>query len=268
MTDASSIASPGDLGTNPAHPMTPGSPHGTHGRHVAHQFDDADQQKDAVTLGMWAFLATEVLFFGGIIGAYVIYRHAFFAEFRWGSLRMEESLGVLNTFILLTSSLTVALAVRAAAMSQRKFMVAMLLVTMVLGAAFVVVKGFEYKAEYDHGLMPAINWDPVGGLTHTAEHYESIGKPEKAAEYRKALEEFRQIDPNRAQMFFVFYFVMTMIHATHMVVGLGVFAVLAYKGWRGKYDADYHNPVEMGGLYWHFVDIVWIFLLPLLYLIR
>ncbi|HLL87819.1 MAG TPA: cytochrome c oxidase subunit 3, partial [Tepidisphaeraceae bacterium] len=171
MTDASSIAAPGDLGTDPSHPLTPhghGLPPGTHGRHVAHQFDDADQQKDAVTLGMWAFLATEVLFFGGVIGAYVIYRHAFFPEFRWGSLRMEESLGVLNTFVLLTSSLTAALAVRAAAMSQRKPLVWFLIATMVLGAAFIVVKGFEYKAEYDHGLMPAINWNPEEGLAHAA----------------------------------------------------------------------------------------------------
>ncbi len=205
---------------------------------VAHQFDDREQQKEAGTLGMWLFLGTEVLFFGGLFTAYMIYRIKFPAGFAAASEMMDITLGSLNTFVLLFSSLTMALAVRSAQLGQRKSTFTLILITMVLGLAFLGVKGLEYHHKFVEGLFPGEGFRFEGPLSRQAE------------------------------VFFSLYFMMTGLHALHMIIGVGIMAVMAAKTWRGRFSAEYYSPIEISGLYWHFVDIVWIFLFPLLYLVH
>jgi cytochrome c oxidase subunit 3 len=218
------------------------SDHSDHPGLVAHQFDDIAQQREAATLGMWAFLATEVLFFGALIAAYVIYRHEYFPAWQAASLKLDNfkclgiSAGAWNTLVLLTSSLTVVLAVHAARHANRALLLKMLLATMLLGAAFLVIKGMEYTNDYREHLVPGPNFDHA-------------------------------LSPH-IQLFFLLYFCMTGLHALHMVIGLGLFAFLVVQTLRRKFTAEKHQAVETIGLYWHFVDLVWIFLFPLLYLVR
>jgi cytochrome c oxidase subunit 3 len=216
--------------------------------HVAHQFDDAVQQHEATTLGMWAFLATEVLFFGALFLAYAIYRHFHFAAFRQASEHyLRWYLGAINTGVLLCSSLTVVLAVHAAHSGEsggdNKKLIRLLLLTMVLGTAFLGIKATEYYIDYREGVIP----------TPRLFHPEDVPP---------------DINPQHVRLFMSFYFIMTAIHATHMLVGLGLFGWLIWQARRGKFSRDNYNAVEICGLYWHFVDLVWIFLFPLLYLIR
>ena len=238
-------------------------PHG--GGRVAHQFDDAVQQRDTATLGMWTFLATEILFFGAILVAYSVYRHSFFPEFRFTSARyLLWYFGAINTGVLLTSSLTVVLAVHAASQGRQKHLEHLLLATMALGLVFLCIKGTEYTIEYHEGVVPGRFFHP-----------EIEPKVEQElVRQRMALSPFLTEDGaayfvrRRMELFMGFYFVLTGIHATHMLIGLGVFTWLYVKARRGEFTREYHNPVEIGGLYWHFVDLVWIFLFPLLYLVR
>jgi cytochrome c oxidase subunit 3 len=235
-------------------PHTPFTEHGTpahasvpadHGHDHAHHFDDAVQQYDATTLGMWAFLATEVLFFGGMFCAYVIYRNEFFEGFREASMHLSKWLGFTNTGVLLCSSFTAAMSVRAAHQGRRNACCNWMLLTAILGTAFVAIKlTFEYTHEYHLGLMPA------AGLWH---YVSSSGDPTQT---------------NHVRIFFFFYFMMTMIHALHMVIGVGVMLWAIIRARFFGFAIERTNMPEMLGLYWHFVDIVWIFLFPLLYLIR
>jgi len=202
---------------------------------IAEQFEDAAQQREAATLGMWTFLATEILFFGGLFTAYVAYRHAYPDGFAAGSRHTDLFFGTLNTAILLTSSLTMALAVHAAQGNQIKSTVRCLFLTLGLAFGFLVVKGFEYHKDFVEHLIPGAGFAPEL--------------------------------PERAQLFFWLYWAMTGLHALHVIVGLGVLTVMTWLAWRGRFSAAYHTPIEMAGFYWHFVDIVWIFLYPLLYLI-
>lgn len=204
---------------------------------LQHQFDDLEQQMDASTLGMWVFLLTEIMFFGGLFAAYTVYRAAYPDGFAAGSLRLDLTLGGLNTVVLIASSLTMALAVRAAQLGKRRDLVAFLTATLGLGLVFLVVKVFEYHHKYVERLIPGPNFFFEG--PHAAQ----------------------------AQMMFCFYFAMTGMHALHMVVGVGLLTYFISKARAGRYTAQYYWPVEVMGLYWHFVDIVWIFLFPLLYLI-
>lgn len=209
--------------------------------HLAEQFDDVVQQKEAGLFGMWVFLATEVLFFGGLFGSYAIYRHMYPDVFAEGSKTLSISLGTINTAVLICSSLTMAMAVHSAATSKRKLLMFFLVLTLILGFAFLGIKAVEYYAKYrDH---------------HIPGHGFVLG-PELA-----------NLDPHSAQMYFVLYFAMTGLHATHMIIGAGLLTFLLIMSYRGKYNSAYYTPVEVSGLYWHFVDIVWIFLYPLLYLI-
>jgi cytochrome c oxidase subunit 3 len=214
---------------------------------VAHQFDDAEQQREAATLGMWCFLATEVLFFGALFLGYTVYRYSYPAAFIEGSHHLLDWLGAVNTFVLLTSSLTMAMAVRAAQLPDRVRLVRFLLATIALGAAFLGIKLIEYGIEWHHGLVPGLHWT-----------------------YVPAPQTTDGIDPTKVELFMVFYFVMTGLHATHMIAGIGVMTYATVQARRGRYTGEGANMnfVEMAGLYWHFVDIVWIFLFPLLYLIR
>jgi cytochrome c oxidase subunit 3 len=210
----------------------------TSGEHaVAHQFDDAEQQHEASTLGMWLFLVTEILFFGGLFLLYVVYRALYGAAFIEGSHHLDLLLGALNTVVLIGSSLTMALAVHAAQVGRQRGQLVFLALTILLGSVFLVVKGFEYAAKFEHGLVPG------PGFLLDSPHAPQV------------------------ELFFCLYFGMTALHAVHMVIGIGVLAVIWVMAWRGRFGASYYTPVELTGLYWHFVDVIWIFLFPLLYLI-
>lgn len=210
--------------------------------HVAHHFDDMEQQHLAATVGMWAFLATEIMFFGGMFAGYMIYRMRYPAGFEEGSLHLDLVLGTINTFILLTSSLTVALSVHAAHTNRQKRLVRLLVATIVLGLAFLGIKAYEYSHKFHEGLVPGPGFE----LQHP---------------YNPA------VNPMHAEMFFSLYFAMTGFHALHMVIGIGVFAAITAKAARRRFSAEYYTPVEISGIYWHFVDLIWVYLYPLLYLI-
>jgi cytochrome c oxidase subunit 3 len=205
---------------------------------LAHQFEDLEQQHEAASLGMWVFLATEVMFFGGLFAGYTIYRNLYMPGFIAGSHLLNVAIGATNTAVLICSSLTMALAVRAAQMGKRNALVTFLVLTIFLGLAFILIKlTLEWRHDYHEGLAPGL-------------HFIFAGPNAKAVE-----------------LFFCFYFIMTGVHALHMVVGVGILLVLVVLGRKGHFGPDHYNAVETAGLYWHFVDIIWIFLFPLLYLI-
>jgi cytochrome c oxidase subunit 3 len=217
--------------------MLPEAAHHRHPAALAHQFDDLAQQREAATLGMWVFLVTEVLFFGGLFLVYSVYRTIYPAAFAAASHELDVMLGSINTVVLITSSLTMALGVRAAQTGQRRLLLIFLIATMVLGATFLGIKSVEYYHKFVEHHVPG------PGFVFEAEH------------------------ARHAQIFFSLYFVMTGLHAVHMIIGLGIMAVMLWWSWRGTITTEYYSPIEISGLYWHFVDIVWIFLFPLLYLI-
>jgi cytochrome c oxidase subunit 3 len=205
---------------------------------LQHQFDTMEQQKEAAVIGMWVFLLTEVLFFGGLFMAYTLYRIWYFPAFAEASRDLDIKLGAFNTAVLIGSSLTMALAVRAAQTNQRMGTVRWLIATMALGATFLGVKVVEYAHKFETGHVPGPNF-------HSSSPYAA-----------------------QEQIFYSLYFTMTGLHALHMIVGLGLLTVIAVMAYRGKFDGEYYTPVEMSGLYWHFVDLVWIYLFPLLYLVE
>ena len=209
----------------------------THHPALAHQFDSLAQQSEATTLGMWVFLVTEVLFFGGLFATYAIYRGWYPDAFAAASHELDVTLGAINTAVLITSSLTMALAVHAAQLGQRRVLMMFLVVTMILGAAFLGIKSVEYYRKFIEHHIPGPSF------------------------------EFEKAHTRHAQIFFSLYFVMTGLHAVHMVIGIGIMLVMLWLAWRGTITDEYYSPIEISGLYWHFVDIVWIFLFPLLYLI-
>ncbi len=205
------------------------------------------QQFDSATLGMWVFLLTEIMFFGGMFGAYTVYRSMYPDAFACTSLHMNPAFGAANTAVLIVSSLSMALAVRSARLGNQKLLQLFLVVTMIFGLAFLVIKGFEYHEHWVDNKVPLISghWD----YSNDAEH------PHQA--------QYAQ----QAQILFCFYFFMTGFHAVHMLVGVGIMITILMMARKGTFSAQYFTPVEISGLYWHFVDIVWIFLFPLLYLI-
>ena len=205
---------------------------------VAEQFDDMEQQKESSSLGMWIFLATEVLFFGGMFLAYLVYRHAYPDAFAEASRVMNIALGGINTGVLLGSSLTMALAVHSIQEGNKYTTVLFLVATMLLGTAFLGIKAVEYYQKFQEHVVPGIDFRYAPG------------------------------EAPAAQIYFILYFLMTGLHALHLTIGIGLLAVLAVKTGRNRYSAKYYSPVEVAGLYWHFVDIVWIFLYPLIYLIH
>ncbi|MDZ7289031.1 MAG: cytochrome c oxidase subunit 3 family protein [candidate division KSB1 bacterium] len=198
-----------------------------------------DQQFEASTLGMWVFLITEIMFFGGLFLGYTIYRSLYPEAFAEASRLLDYRLGAINTAVLICSSLTMVLAVRAAQLGQRRQLILFLLLTILLGSVFLGNKVVEYSHKFHDHLVPGPNFGPQLPLAN----------------------------PQHAQIFFSFYFAMTGLHALHMIIGIGILSVLIYMSWRGRFSPEYFAPVDISGLYWHFVDIVWIFLFPLLYLI-
>ncbi len=211
-----------------------------------HQFETLEQQHESANLGMWTFLATEVMFFGGLFAGFFVYRFTSPEIFALACRQLDLVMGLANTCILLTSSLAMALAVRAGQTNDRKGQVRWLLITMVLGTAFLCVKAVEYYHEYEKHLVPG------PGFSAVALNIPDDAPPSFA---------------RRGQLFFVFYFFMTGLHAFHMVIGIAIMGILVYLARKGKFTAEKHMGLELTGLYWHFVDVVWVFLYPTLYLI-
>jgi cytochrome c oxidase subunit 3 len=205
--------------------------------HVAHHFDRADTQFDAGRMGVWLFLVTEILLFGGLFCAFTVFRHWYFAAFVEAHDHLDKRMGGTNTVVLICSSLTMALAVRAAQRNQSKETVRLLAGTIGLAAVFLVIKFFEYRHKFEEGLLP--------GRYFTAEGFHH---PE-------------------AKVFFAIYFMMTGIHGVHVIIGMGLILWILLRARKNEFSSRYYAPVECVGLYWHLVDLVWIYLFPLLYLV-
>jgi cytochrome c oxidase subunit 3 len=218
--------------------------HGHHPR-LQHHFYTMDQQLEASTLGMWVFLVTEIMFFGGLFMAYVLYRYWYPDAWAAASNHLNVQMGAINTLVLIVSSLTMVLAVRSAQVGSFRGQITWLIGTILFGATFLVVKYFEYAEKFEHHLVPGAHFAPPADHIH-AQH-PAVGAAE--------------------QLFFSLYFIMTGIHAAHMVVGIAIMLVILAMAWKKRFSPGYYGPVEVSGLYWHFVDIVWIFLFPLLYLL-
>ncbi len=277
---------------------------------LQHQFDDMGQQEESVAIGMWMFLVQEIMFFGGLFTAYLVFRSKYPMAFAAGSNHLDAFWGGLNTIVLIVSSLTMALTVYYAQKGNRNMQVILILLTMFFGAVFLGVKAIEYTSKYNDGLVPIaglnkkVKADPAAAHLpekpcYEVEHGEadehhyvnprgefqwkdcSLVKLAQDGNYLTEAEKIGyfsndgsgapQIDAEKFRdkvlIFYWIYFVMTGLHALHMIIGLGLMAWLLWTAWRGYYSGDYYMPVEMSGLYWHFVDIVWIFLFPLLYLL-
>ena len=273
---------------------------------LQHQFEDMKQQEESVSIGMWMFLVQEIMFFGGLFTVYLVFRSRFPMAFAAGSNHLDAFWGGLNTLVLIVSSLTMALTVYYAQKGNRNMQVILIALTMFFGAVFLGVKAIEYTGKYNDGFVPITGLNKKVRADAHADHAAVAEKPcyevehggaehayvnprgdfqwtdcslVKLAEDGKYLTDAEkvgyfsngQIDPNKfrdkVRIFFWIYFVMTGLHALHMIVGLGLMTWLGWKAWLGTYGPDYYMPVEMSGLYWHFVDIVWIFLFPLLYLL-
>lgn len=204
---------------------------------VAHHFETIGQQREAATLGMWIFLGTEVLFFGGLLTAYTMYRFLYPEAFQEASGHLDIVLGGINTAILLGSSYTMALSVWSLQKRRRRLTLAMLALTAFLGAVFLSIKAYEYHHKHTEHLVPGVAFHYDGSQTEQAE------------------------------LFFWLYFAATGLHALHVLAGVGLLATMAFLVWRRRVTDERYTPLEISGLYWHFVDIVWVFLFPLLYLI-
>ena len=238
-----------------------GHAHAAHHPALQHHFDTMAQQKEAAVIGMWVFLLTEILFFGGLFVAYMLYRRWYFDAFAEASRSLSLVWGGLNTAVLIFSSLTMAMAVRSAQTNQRNATVNWLILTTLLGMVFLGVKVIEYRDKFEHHHVPGHNYQ----WAHEAEPAE--GAPAAGAEHRQLSLNAEQLQLT-TQIYFSLYFTMTGLHALHMIIGIGLMSVITWMAWKGKFDGEYYTPVEMSGLYWHFVDIVWIFLFPLLYLVE
>lgn len=231
----------------------------------AHQFDSAEQQRQASMLGMWIFLLTEIMFFGAVFVAYAIYRGKFPDAFTVGTHLLDMKRGALNTVLLMTSSFTMTLAVLAARNNRKDQIVKWLIVTIVLAVSFLGVKGMEYWAKIDHGLVPGAHFHYDNAIAAHVHSTTTMKDPSAADTRFESLS--KTADPGNVQMFFGFYFAMTGLHAIHMIIGIGVLLFILRMARQGRFNSEYYNPLEATSLYWHFVDMVWIFLFPALYLL-
>ena len=219
-----------------------GDGHGHHGpKWLAHHFDTPAQQFDTAKLGMWAFLVQELLFFSGLFVAYGVYRSWYPQTFVDGSHQLNKIMGGTNTVVLLFSSLTAALAVRSSQVGDRKATGRYLLITIACAFGFLIIKFFEYQHKFHTGLLPGMYFHP-----HDLEH--------------------GTLPPN-AHQFFSIYFMTTGVHGLHVLIGIGVLIWIYLRNQRGDFSKEYFTPVDLAALYWHLVDLVWIYLFPLLYLI-
>lgn len=208
-----------------------------HPSHLHHHFVDSDQQFETSKMGMWVFLVTEILFFGGLFAAYIVYRAWYPELYLEASQELDAFWGAVNTFVLIGSSLTVAMAIRSAQLNQIRGLIINLWITIGLACTFMVIKYFEYAEKIEKGIAPGIYYT-YDGLEH-----------------------------EKANIFFSIYYMMTGLHGLHVVIGIGLMLWLVWKAKRGAFHSEYYTPVEITGLYWHLVDVIWIFLFPLLYLI-
>lgn len=250
---------------HPAHGDVAGRP-----PHLKSYFVSSDQQFSAAKLGMWLFLLTEILLFGGMFVAYGLYRAMYPELFAMASTQLDTMLGATNTMVLLLSSLTVAWSIRAIQMDNRRLALTMLISTIALACVFMVVKYFEYTHKFELGIYPGAGFIFAEGTDFTLQGLVTDAKTSAmvAAEHVGAyIPGDHGITDQRAGLFFSLYYVMTGIHGVHVVIGIVAISVLVVKMWRGKYSSAWYTPVENVGLYWHIVDIIWIFLFPLMYLI-
>jgi cytochrome c oxidase subunit 3 len=277
-----------------------------HAPGLQHQFEDMKQQEESVSIGMWMFLVQEIMFFGGMFTAYLVFRTKYPMAFAVGSNHLDVVMGFVNTLVLIVSSLTMALTVYYAQKGNRNMQVILIILTMFFGAVFLGVKAVEYTDKYNHGIVPVaglnrivrepaadekappagtagkeeayvnprgeFQWHEFELIEHTVEEQEKnpnahlLTANEKIAYFSNDKLDKKKFG-DKVRIFFFIYFVMTGLHALHMIVGLGLMLWLLWKAWKNTFSARYYMPVEMSGLYWHFVDIVWIFLFPLLYLL-
>lgn len=252
----------------------------THSPVLKHHFADLGQQHACERLGMWMFLATEVLFFGGIFGAYTMYRVWYPHDWEAASSHLNRIIATVNTALLITSSLTMTLAIRSARLGDRAGLYRNLLITAALGAGFMVLKGFEYAQDFEERYVPGVMFQKeydaavaeVEKLPHgEAEHHQFPGRQHWAVEMArqnrgKADTEAGYVSPQRVQLFLCFYYIMTGIHGVHIVVGIGCILWLVLETYRGTIPPENYSTVEVVSLYWHLVDAIWLFLMPLLYL--
>ena len=218
---------------------------------LKHHFANLDQQREAASLGMWVFIAQEVLFFGGLFVTYTVYRGMYPAAFAAGSHHLSWKIGLANTLVLIGSSFTMALGVHSAAIGRKRRVVGFLLATILLGCTFLGVKYFEYGEK----IRPCLGGGDHAGCLVPGDGFDASTVHLEGAAGREA------------QIFFSLYFAMTGLHALHMIIGIPIIGTIAFLAGKGRYRPEYHTPVELVGLYWHFVDIIWVFLFPLLYLI-
>jgi cytochrome c oxidase subunit 3 len=212
--------------------------HEEHHHHFAHHFESAEHEYESSKQGVWLFLVTEILMFGGLFVGYVIFHQIYPQTFAEGASHLNWVLGTVNTVVLISSSLTMALGVYYNQRRERTKAIVSLVITLLCGATFMVVKYFEYSAKIHHGLLP-------GALFHNPEaHAQNLG------------------------LYFSFYFMMTGLHGTHVLIGMGLITWVLIRTIRGEFGPDYYTPVEGVGLFWHLVDLIWIYLFPLLYLVE
>jgi cytochrome c oxidase subunit III len=231
--------------------------HENHGVHEhpfyqKHHFETAEQQREAASFGMWLFLLTEIMFFGGLFFAYLLYRNWYYDAFVSASNSISMPLGLINTIVLISSSFTMALGVWAAEMKNKKLLQMFLTLTIVLGFVFLGVKTVEYHDKFVEHHVPGASFD-IADFVHPKDAKEKPLSVDMA---------------NKTQIYFSLYFAMTGVHAVHMIIGIAILFVLLWKARTGLYTTGYVQPIENFGLYWHLVDIVWIFLFPFLYLIN
>ena len=272
--------------------------HGSKGHpaHLQHHFDNSGQQFSASKLGMWLFLATEILLFSGLFVAYAVYRSNHPEIFIYAHYFLDTTLGGINTMVLLLSSFTMAWGVRAAQLGQKKLLVALLSVTLLGGFGFLGIKYVEYQAKWKHGLLWGTNYNPESHEEHGDDeaHAEDVETAPRAPEPAlpgglkpeptvippsatgpagtvapgEGQQHGQGVEPKNVQIFFGIYFLMTGLHGIHVLVGMSLIFWILLKSMRGTYGPEYFTPVDLVGLYWHLVDLIWIFLFPLLYLIH
>lgn len=210
-----------------------------HPAHLQHHFVDSDQQFEASKLGMWVFIVNEILFFGGLFCAYIIFRAWYPDLFTQAAQELNTFWGAVNTIVLIGSSLTVAMAIRSAQKNQKRGIEINLLITIALAFVFLLIKYFEYSHKIHIGILPGEAFYTYEGIEHPLAH-----------------------------VFFSIYYVMTGMHAIHIIIGIGLMIWIYLRARKNEFSSEYYGPVEIVGLYWHLVDIIWIFLFPLLYLIE
>ncbi len=232
--------------------------HAEHPAYLRHHFESVEQQADTTNFAMWLFLVTEVMFFGGLFTAYLIYRNWYYPAFVAGSHQLNVVWGTLNTVVLIASSFTMAMGVWCSETRRRRGLVLCLSLTLVFGLAFLGIKSIEYHEKWVKHHVPGLRYS-----LHT--FLDPASDPEVFNEYHdKAL----PLDMARhTEIYFSLYFAMTGMHALHMIIGIGILGFMIFRARAGDYTSGHVTFVENFGLYWHFVDIVWIYLFALLYLI-